>query len=123
MLKIKRAYEKKETNDGPGLLVDRLWPRGLSSAQAGVDQWLKDLSPSDELRRWFAHKVERWSEFRERYMAELSTPEKRELLERVARLAINGNITLLYAARDEEHHNARVLAELVSRLMMSLPQT
>lgn len=110
MLKIKRAYEKKETNDGTRLLVDRLWPRGLSSVQAGVDQWLKDLSPSDELRRWFAHKAERWSEFRERYMTELSTPEKRELLERVTRLAINDDITLLYADRDEEHTNARVLA-------------
>jgi uncharacterized protein YeaO (DUF488 family) len=77
----KRAYEKKEASDGKRILVDRLWPRGITKAEAGIDEWLKDLEPSAELRRWFGHEPEKWEEFRKRYKKELSLPEKTRLLE------------------------------------------
>ncbi len=114
MLRVKRVYQNKQADDGIRLLVDRLWPRGLSRAGANIDEWLKDLAPSDELRRWFAHQPERWLQFRERYLEELSTPQKAQSLKRIARMAANGDVTLIYAAKDTEHNNARVLAEVVT---------
>ncbi|MBI4187585.1 MAG: DUF488 family protein [Chloroflexi bacterium] len=119
MLKLKRVYEGKQPDDGIRILVDRLWPRGLRSSGAGIDEWLKDLAPSDELRRWFAHIPEKWPEFRQKYLAELSAPEKGLPLRRIARMAADGDVTLLYSARDTEHNNAKVLAEFVTS---SLPQ-
>ena len=104
------------------MLVDKLWPRGLRLTEAGIDEWANDLAPSDELRRWFAHKLERWLEFRQRYREELSAPQKVEYLERIARMAVNSDVTLLYATRDSEHNNARVLEEFVTRLKKDLPQ-
>lgn len=82
----------------------------------------KGFTPSDELRRWFAHKPERWLEFRRRYLEELSAPHKVEFIERIARMAVNSDVTLLYAARDGEHNTAGVLEEVVARLMKDLPQ-
>lgn len=114
MLRVKRVYEGKQADDGTRLLVDRLWPRGLSKGEAGIDEWLKDLAPSDELRRWFAHEPEKWPEFRKRYLEELSVPEKTEALKRIARMAAEGGVTLLYAAKDTERNNARVLADVVT---------
>lgn len=113
-MRIKRVYQEREAGDGVRLLVDKLWPRGLRSTEAGIDEWVKDLAPSDELRRWFAHKPERWLEFRQRYMRELSVPQKVESLKRIARMVENSEITLVYAAKDTEHNNARVLAEVVT---------
>ncbi|MBI2851445.1 MAG: DUF488 family protein [Chloroflexi bacterium] len=114
MLRVKRVYEGKQADDGTRLLVDRLWPRGLSKGEAGIDEWLKDLAPSDELRRWFAHEPEKWPEFRKRYLEELSVPEKTEALKRIARMVAEGGVTLLYAAKDTERNNARVLADVVT---------
>lgn len=103
------------------VLVDRLWPRGLRSSDAGIDEWAKEIAPSDELRRWFGHQPERWSEFRQKYGEELSTPEKTAVVERIARMAVNGTITLIYGAKDGEHNQAKVLEELITKQMRNLP--
>jgi len=115
MLRIRRVYESKEAGDGVRVLVDRLWPRVLRSAEAGIDEWMKDIAPSDELRKWFAHDPAKWPEFKRRYTQELSEPQKTKLLERIAKMARSGNVTLVYAAKDTEHNNARVLEELITR--------
>jgi len=115
MIKLKRAYENKEAGDGVRILVDRLWPRGLRSAEAGIDEWMKDIAPSDELRQWFSHDPEKWPEFKRRYAKELADPQKAALVKKIVKLAAKGNVTLVYAAKDTEHNNARVLEELVSR--------
>ncbi len=117
MLKIKRAYEGKAAGDGQRIYVDRLWPRGVSKEKAAFDEWFKDLSPSDELRKWFGHEPDKFAEFRKRYIKELSTPEKKELLRRVADMAEKADVTLVYSAKDTEHNNAVVLRELVNALM------
>jgi len=117
MLSVKRVYESKEAADGVRILVDRLWPRGLRSAEAGIDEWIKDAAPSDELRKWFAHDPEKWPEFKRKYIQELAAPEKAALLKRIAKLAASGNVTLVYAAKDTEHNNARVLEELIAKVM------
>ncbi len=107
-IRIKRVYEPSAPGDGVRVLVDRLWPRGLSKTEARVDLWLKGLAPSDSLRRWFAHDPAKWSEFRRRYFEELAA--KQEEVTELARLARRRRLTLLYAARDERHNNAVALA-------------
>jgi len=114
MLRVKRVYESKEAGDGVRILVDRLWPRGLRLAEAGIDEWMKDIAPSDELRKWFAHDPEKWPEFKRKYTQELVASGKVALLKRIAKLAASGNVTLVYAAKDTEHNNARVLEELIA---------
>ncbi len=116
MLKIARAYEKINGN-GKRILVDRLWPRGVTKEAAAIDAWLKDLAPSDALRTWFGHEPEKFSEFRRKYILELSTPEKRALLKQIAEMAETGDVTLIYAAKDTEHNNAVVLSEVIGKLM------
>jgi uncharacterized protein YeaO (DUF488 family) len=112
-IEIKRVYEAPSDDDGARVLVDRLWPRGLSKDKAHVDLWLKDAAPSNELRRWFGHDPERWPEFRERYQAELAADGA--ALDEIRRLeAERGRVTLCYAAHDEAHNNAVVLRELLS---------
>lgn len=123
MLKVRRAYEGKQPDDGIRILVDRLWPRGLPSSRANIDEWAKDIAPSDELRRWFGHQPERWLEFKQKYSEELSSPEKAELVARIVQMAVNGNITLIYSAKDSEHNNARVLEEVAAKHMRNLPRT
>jgi uncharacterized protein YeaO (DUF488 family) len=108
---VKRAYEPASHEDGTRVLVDRVWPRGLSKSDLAIDRWLKDVAPSTELRRWFGHDPERWSEFRRRYARELR--EQSEPLEELRSLARKGRVTLLFAARDEAHNEAVVLRELV----------
>jgi uncharacterized protein YeaO (DUF488 family) len=115
MLKIKRVYEPKESSDGKRILVDRLWPRGISKDKAFLFEWMKDLAPSDELRKWFAHEPEKWAEFRRRYRAELDAEEQKALLEKIAQLASKGSVTLVYGAKDTEHNNAVVLEELIGK--------
>jgi uncharacterized protein YeaO (DUF488 family) len=115
MLKVKRVYDKKEISDGKRILVDRMWPRGLRTENAGVDEWLKELSPSDKLRRWFNHDPEKWEEFRRRYRKELSSSEKKGILKRIAKEAARGDITLVYGARETEYNNARVLEEIINQ--------
>jgi len=113
MLTVKRVYDETKPGDGKRILVDRLWPRGLTREQAGIDEWMKELAPSDELRRWYGHETEKWPEFRRRYIGELSSPEKAKPLDKVARMAREGNVTILYAAKDIEHNNAKVLEEII----------
>ena len=111
-VKLKRAYESPEPGDGMRILIDRLWPRGIKKTDAAIDRWIRDLAPSTELRRWFGHRLERWPEFRRRYVAELQ--ERPELLEEVRAATRAGPVTLVYAARDEAHNNAVVLKQLLS---------
>jgi uncharacterized protein YeaO (DUF488 family) len=114
MLKIKRVYDKPERADGERILVDRLWPRGLSKRAAAIDEWMKELAPSHELRKWFGHDPARWREFRRRYLTELR--RQRETLAAIARKAKHQTVTLLFGARDTEHNNAVVLKEALDRL-------
>ena len=113
LIRIKRAYEEPVPDDGYRVLVDRLWPRGLKRDGLRLDAWLKDLAPSPELRRWFGHDPTRWQEFRRRYEVELSRPEARTLLDELAERARLGPVTLIYAARDEQHNGAVVLRDLL----------
>lgn len=113
MLGTKRVYEKRNPSDGKRILVDRLWPRGLTREEAAIDEWMKDLAPSDELRKWFGHEPEKWAEFRQKYTQELNAPDKVRLLDKLASMAKAGNVTMVYAARDTEHNNAKVLEEVM----------
>lgn len=113
-IQTKRAYLPAQASDGKRLLVDRLWPRGVSKDKAKIDQWLKELAPTTELRKWFAHDVAKWPEFEKRYRAELSD---NPLLDELIILAKSTDICLVYAAKDELHNNAQVIkAYLESRL-------
>ncbi len=115
MIKIKRIYTPAEPDDGFRVLVDRLWPRGLSKDKARVDLWLKDIAPSDELRKWFSHRVERFNEFKDRYRNELLA--KQDLLHNILKLEEErGVVTLLYAARDSDNNNARVLLDVLNEI-------
>ncbi|WP_150273998.1 DUF488 domain-containing protein [Paenibacillus tepidiphilus] len=109
---IKRIYEEASAGDGCRILVDRLWPRGLSKGAAAIDEWMKDIAPSPELRKWFGHAPERFPEFRGRYRAELEEDgARRELSGRILELAAQQPVTLLYAAKDPVHNHAAVLRE------------
>jgi uncharacterized protein YeaO (DUF488 family) len=110
-LKLKRVYEPSDKNDGTRILVDRLWPRGMTKAKADVDIWLKELAPSAGLRKWFGHDPDKWTEFKKRYRAELE--ENDEQLARLREEIKKGVVTLLYGAKDEEHNDAVVLAEFL----------
>jgi uncharacterized protein YeaO (DUF488 family) len=112
-IRIKRVYQDSDKQDGIRILVDRLWPRGLTKADAQVDLWLKDIAPSNDLRKWFAHDPAKWAEFQIRYSAELK--ENKEQVALLKQEAAKGHITLLYAARDEEHNEAVILQRLLQR--------
>jgi uncharacterized protein YeaO (DUF488 family) len=109
MFKLKRAYEQAEAADGGRYLVDRLWPRGVTKASLKVEGWVKEVAPSDALRRWFNHEPEKWNEFRQRYFAELDS--KRDAWTPLVEAARRGPITLVYGAHDAEHNNGAALAE------------
>ena len=111
-LKIKRVYETPAEKDGVRILVDRLWPRGLTKEKARVDLWMKEIAPSNGLRRWFAHDPAKWSEFKTRYHAELK--KNGEQVACLKQAMSEGPVTLLYGAKDEEHNEAVVLQELLS---------
>jgi uncharacterized protein YeaO (DUF488 family) len=111
MVKIKRIYDPVSRDDGSRILVDRLWPRGLRKGDVKIDEWLKEIAPSNELRRWFGHDPAKWQQFRKKYSAELA--DKSELLEKLKASARKGTITLLFAAKDVAHNNAFVLKELI----------
>ncbi len=117
MLKIKRAYEKKVAGDGKRIYIDRIWPRGLTKEEVAIDEWIRDLSPSNELRKWFGHEPDKFAEFKRRYVKELSDSSKQEQLKRIAKMAEGGNVTLIYSAKDTEYNNAVVLAELIGKLL------
>ena len=112
-VRLKRAYEPPAASDGYRVLVDRLWPRGVRREEARLDEWARELAPSAELRRWFGHDPERFGEFRRRYTEELAGQE--EKLRELRRRAREGALTLVYWARDVEHNDAVVLAEILRR--------
>ena len=109
----KRAYAQPTPEDGLRILVDRLWPRGLSKQKAHIDLWLKDIAPSTELRKWFAHDSAKWTEFQRRYRAELK--HKQEQLATIRAEATKTRVTLVYGAKDEEHNDAVVLLNLLKK--------
>lgn len=115
MIKLKRAYEKPEASDGIRILVDRLWPRGIKKEVAKIDEWFKGLAPSDELRRWFGHKPERWEEFKRLYTLELKMKE-RQGLKKIKQYAKRRTVTLLFGAKDAEHNNAIVLKKILEKM-------
>ena len=110
-VRLKRAYEAAEAADGTRILVDRLWPRGVSKQEAALDDWMKDIAPSTELRQWFGHEPSRWAEFQRRYKAELRGHAAE--LERLRGIAAKGALTLVYGARDEVHDDAVVLRDVL----------
>jgi uncharacterized protein YeaO (DUF488 family) len=112
-VRIKRAYEAPSAGDGTRVLIDRLWPRGISKAEAAVDHWMKEIAPSTELRKWFGHDPARWEEFRRRYRSELK--DHGDDLDRLRELAREGVVTLIYGARDEAHNDAVVVRDLLMR--------
>ena len=111
MILLKRVYESASPEDGFRILVERLWPRGLSKQAAHIDLWLKDISPSPELRKWYSHEVSKWVEFQKRYRAELGANPALSQLRSLLRE--KGTVAFVYAARDEEHNSARVLKEFL----------
>ena len=113
MVTMRRAYEPAGAHDGYRVLVDRLWPRGLTKEKAHVDLWLKEVAPSDDLRKWFAHDPTKWPEFKARYKAELKNNAAQLAL--LKRAITRGPATLLYGAKDREHNEAVVLQDLLSR--------
>ena len=108
-MKIKRVYEKPDKEDGIRILVDRLWPRGLTKEKASINLWLKDIAPSTELRKWFGHDPVKWKEFQKRYLLELEKNKKQGLL--LKNQIKKGKVTLVYGAKDEEHNEAVILKD------------
>ena len=113
MFAVKRVYDPPSAQDGARILVDRLWPRGLTKEGAAIDDWIKALAPSNELRKWVHAHFEEWDEFRARYARELAAPEAQAAMEALRARANAGRVTLLFSSRDTERNNATVLAELL----------
>ena len=112
MIKVKRVYEKPERDDGWRVLVDRLWPRGMKKEAAHLDAWLKEVAPSDALRKWFGHDPEKWGEFQKKYRVELS--KQKELIAELKQMEKQkGTLTLLFGAKDQEHNQAVALAAVL----------
>lgn len=114
MIQLKRAYDEPSKRDGLRILVERLWPRGVSKDRAAIDLWLKDLAPSTELRKWFSHDSEKWGEFRQRYWSELE--QRGDLLVLLKHRTTEGTVTFVYAAHDEERNSALALKEFLEKL-------
>ena len=108
IIKIKRIYDNYNKEDGTRILIDRLWPRGIKKVEAKIDEWVKDIAPSDDLRKWFGHDPKKWDSFKKKYLTELN--KKKDLCEEIINQR-KGNITLVYAAKDEVHNNALILKE------------
>ncbi|HEX9015957.1 MAG TPA: DUF488 domain-containing protein [Chloroflexota bacterium] len=118
-VRVKRAYDAPESGDGYRVLVDRLWPRGVTKEALRLDGWMKEIAPTPDLRKWFGHDPERWEEFQRRYRRELSEPAQRRLLAELAERARSGMLTLVYGARDREHNGALVLRETIVEMAES----
>ena len=114
-VRLQRAYDEPTPNDGYRVLVDRLWPRGRSKELLHLDSWARNLGPSHELRKWFGHDPARWEEFRKRYRVELDDHSRAAALDDLAARAEKGTVTLVFAARDVEHNEARVIAEEIEK--------
>ncbi len=114
MIKIKRIYDEYNTEDGFRILIDRIWPRGVSKQDASIDLWLNEIAPSNELRKWFNHEAEKWPQFEEKFIEELQ--QKQDLINRIRSLEKkHKKVTLLYSARDTEHNQAIVLQKLLTK--------
>ena len=113
MVAIKRIYEPADAGDGYRVLVDRLWPRGFTKERAAIDEWLREIAPSDALRQWFDHRPELWPEFKARFAAELDTEANRAHLVRLRRRAADGPLTLVYASKEERYNNAVAIREVL----------
>ena len=120
---IKRAYEEAAKGDGYRVLVDRLWPRGVSKEELHYDAWCKDLAPSPALRKWFGHKVEHWDQFRDEYETELRSKEQEQRMRQLVHDAGASHITLVYGARDTEHNHAIILAAELERAARHIGKT
>lgn len=116
-LRLKRVYDPVASTDGKRVLVDRLWPRGLSKDKAQVDEWLKEVAPSPFLRQWFGHNPERFAAFQELYKTELGDPVRQKACRQIAQWVNSGPVTLLYAAKDPVHNHAQVLFHIVQELV------
>lgn len=114
-IRLKRVYERPAKSDGVRVLVDRIWPRGVRKEDAGLDEWLKDVAPSNELRKWFNHDPERWDGFAEKYRRELA--EHVEPVKRLVELTKKGRLTLVFGASDTEHNNAVVLKNYLQEIL------
>jgi len=119
MIVTKRIYDPPSHRDGRRILVDRLWPRGIKKEEAVIDEWLKEMAPSDVLRKWFDHDPAKWCEFKQKYKKELRG--KGEILERLRREAGQGRVTLLFAAKDLDHNNAVALKEILEGGLQGQP--
>ncbi len=115
MINIKRIYEPSSQDDGKRILIDRLWPRGLKKEDARIDEWLKEIAPSNELRNWFDHDPNKWEEFKKRFFSELH--RKEDLVERIISAARKGTVTLLFGSKEERFNNAVALKEYVDAKM------
>ncbi len=113
-IKIKRVYDKPESGDGARILVERLWPRGLSKKEAKVDHWLKDIAPSTELRKWFSHDAAKWAEFRKRYYGELD--RNQDDVKRLLEITRAGGVTLVYGSREERYNSASALKDYIEKV-------
>jgi uncharacterized protein YeaO (DUF488 family) len=113
VIKLKRVYESPAEEDGSRILVERLWPRGLTKERARIDLWLKDVAPSPELRNWFSHDPDKWEEFQQRYSRELA--EKKDLISQIKQKSRESTVTFIFAARDEQHNSAVVLKTFIER--------
>ena len=114
-IRLRRAYDEPTTDDGHRVLVDRVWPRGRTKGELRLSAWERDLGPSTELRKWFGHDPARWPEFRKRYQAELSDPDRARALDALAAEARAGQVTLVYGSRDRAHNQAVVIADEILR--------
>lgn len=112
-INIKRVYEEQSSDDGQRILIDRLWPRGLTKEKAKIDLWLKEIAPSTQLRQWFGHDPNKWNEFQKRYRAELE--KNKEIVSELVTQLKKGKTTLVYSAKDEEHNDAVVLKEYLEK--------
>ena len=113
MIKIKRIYEVASADDGKRIYIDRLWPRGMKKENVKIDEWLKEISPSNGLRKWFSHDPSKYEEFKRRYIKELE--EHSETLERIKKAGKGKTVTLLFSAKDVEHNNATVMREILNK--------
>jgi uncharacterized protein YeaO (DUF488 family) len=115
MIRLKRAYDPPSDKDGVRILVDRLWPRGLTKEKAAIDVWMKEVSPSPELRKWYAHEDSKWDEFQERYRKELDANSA--WVRKLADMAAAGDVSLIYSTRDPDHNSAAVLRDYLLQTM------
>jgi len=114
-IRLKRAYDDASDADGQRVLIDRMWPRGVRKEDAAIDEWIKSVAPSTELRKWFGHDPDKWDEFRERYKKELHSDDCADGMQRLREMRDESRLTLVFAAKDTDHNNAVVLKELLDK--------